>query len=208
MDAAENNYWIYLLKSKKNTIDDTAKKIALNCSAVLLGDKPASTITFYDNQSSSNPVALWNNYKDAIFNNSRLKYFKLHSNKKYTLIFIFDTIKLINTLNSPEISNFLSSIGYDEYLTLYEKLHLLKERFRYSIPHEIGVFLGLPLKDVMGFMGLNNLKESCIMGWRVYGDTEPSTGLYWNYEKCKEEMIHMLSNNINPIAILSKYPCL
>jgi hypothetical protein len=206
MNETENNCWIHLLKSEKNTVEDTAKIIVLNCSAVLLGDKPASTVTFYNGQPNSSSAASWDRYKEVIFKDSQLRYFKLHSNKKFTLILIFDTARLDKTLNSHEISEFLNSVGYDKCLALREKLYILKSRFEYSIPHEIGIFLGLPLKDVMGFMGLSNLQKSCCKGWRIYGDTDLSFKLYWNYEKCKRNMIHMLSNNINPLYILSHYP--
>lgn len=38
-----------------------------------------------------------------------------------------------------------------------------------SIPHEIGLCLGYPLKDVLGFMGLVDLPCTGGCGWRIYG---------------------------------------
>jgi hypothetical protein len=38
------------------------------------------------------------------------------------------------------------------------------------IPDEIGLCLGYPLKDVLGFMGLNSLPPAGFCGWRIYGN--------------------------------------
>jgi len=39
-----------------------------------------------------------------------------------------------------------------------------------TIPHAVGLALGYPLKDVLGFTGLAPLACSGQCGWRVYGD--------------------------------------
>ena len=39
-----------------------------------------------------------------------------------------------------------------------------------TIPHEIGLALGYPAKDVLGYMGLLQLEFTACCGWRVYGD--------------------------------------
>jgi hypothetical protein len=43
-----------------------------------------------------------------------------------------------------------------------------------SIPHEIGLALGYPVKDVLGYMGLQPLDCTGCCGWRIYGDPAPS----------------------------------
>jgi len=47
-------------------------------------------------------------------------------------------------------------------------------RERGSIPHEIGLALGYPVKDVLGYMGLQPLACTGCCGWRIYGDPAPS----------------------------------
>lgn len=46
-----------------------------------------------------------------------------------------------------------------------------------SIPHEIGLALGYPVKDVLGYMGLQPLDCTGCCGWRVYGDPAPSLAM-------------------------------
>lgn len=43
-----------------------------------------------------------------------------------------------------------------------------------EVPHEIGLALGYPVKDVLGFMGLNGLPCTGACGWRIYGNPGPS----------------------------------
>lgn len=43
-----------------------------------------------------------------------------------------------------------------------------------TTPHEIGIVLGYPLKDVWGFMGISSEPCSGSCGWRIYGNPLPS----------------------------------
>lgn len=45
---------------------------------------------------------------------------------------------------------------------------------RGDIPHEIGLALGYPPKDVLGYMGLLPLQCTGCCGWRIYGDPTDS----------------------------------
>lgn len=54
------------------------------------------------------------------------------------------------------------------------------------IPHEIGIALGYPLKDVWGFMGLNNFRCNGSCGWQIFGDPEPSRRIRARYENARK----------------------
>ena len=54
-----------------------------------------------------------------------------------------------------------------------------------AFPHEIGVFLGYPLEDVLGFIengGRNCLSCGC---WKVYSNECEALKAFERYEKCK-----------------------
>lgn len=53
------------------------------------------------------------------------------------------------------------------------------------IPHEIGIALGYPMKDVWGFMGITADPCSGTCGWRIFGDPEPSIRKKARYEKAR-----------------------
>jgi len=53
-----------------------------------------------------------------------------------------------------------------------------------SFPHEIGVFLGYPLHDVIGFIN-NAGKNSCCCGyWKVYNEQDDARRRFRRFNKC------------------------
>jgi hypothetical protein len=81
-------------------------------------------------------------------------------------------------------------------------LNLLLDKMQTGeIPDEIGIFLGYPLKDVIGFIGHTSLKLTKINGWRVYGDPRLSDEKHNSFVKAKEHMKKMLEYD-TPIHIV------
>jgi len=57
-----------------------------------------------------------------------------------------------------------------------------------SFPHEIGLFIGYPAKDVAAFMGLINLPFTCQCLWKIYGNPDQSLGLAEQFRCCRQRM--------------------
>lgn len=49
----------------------------------------------------------------------------------------------------------------------------------------MGVFLGIPLKDVEAFMGLKTLSYVKTSMWKMYGKAEESLKVEWRYKQGK-----------------------
>jgi hypothetical protein len=96
-----------------------------------------------------------------------------------TKVFCYNEKALENVLKTPRIKHFLTTIGY-QGLTPRRVISelLIKLKHNQSFPHEIGIFLGYPLKDVMGFMGIIPLKAVDHLGWHVYGNPSQSLAVY------------------------------
>ena len=104
--------------------------------------------------------------------------------------------ELDKTLKDKNNFNFLKNIGYSSNYRLNEYLEFLSEKIRGGIiPDEIGVFLGYPLKDVMGFMGHPSLKLTKINGWRVYGNSLLSDIKYNQFKNAKDNIKILLANS-------------
>lgn len=102
--------------------------------------------------------------------------------------------ELDKTLRDKNNIKFLKSIGYPCHYGLPEYLETLSKKIGDGvIPDEIGVFLGYPLKDVMGFMGYPSLKLTKINGWRVYGDSLLSDIKYNQFKNAKDNIKILLS---------------
>ena len=90
-------------------------------------------------------------------------------------------------LNRPDSAAFLRRYGYDT-TGLVPALERLRQRIQEAegFPHEIGVFLGYPLEDVVGF--IENRGQNCkVTGyWKVYGDEDRARALFARFRKCHE----------------------
>ena len=107
-----------------------------------------------------------------------------------TLIFVYrDDLLLRMTVSDDRVSGFLERLGYDTGST--ESLVGSLGRRIYDIgcvPHEIGLFLGYPYDDVMGFIedgGKHPKYSGC---WRVYGSVERAKSMFLDIKRCREEI--------------------
>lgn len=111
------------------------------------------------------------------------------------LVYVYRRSMLEIDLRQPGVREFLEA--YD-YLTLdiEEILSLLCRRFLNFeyFPHEVGIFLGYPLNDVIGFI-VNEGKNCCCSGcWKVYDDACSAQKLFAKYKKCKKVYEKLFAN--------------
>ncbi len=100
-------------------------------------------------------------------------------------LFIYHKERLESLLSNAEIHTFLVKQGYPEAGTSETYVRLLVRKLRGTqFPHEIGLFLGYPLQDVLGFMGAP-IPFSKTMGWRMYGDTRASEKVYFKFRSAR-----------------------
>ncbi len=85
-------------------------------------------------------------------------------------------------------------LNYPFGLSAHSFLYEISERWQKNgrIPHEIGIALGYPLKDVWGFMGLNNFRCNGSCGWQIFGDPEPSKKIRARYENARRRAEQLL----------------
>ena len=53
-----------------------------------------------------------------------------------------------------------------------------------TFPHEIGLFLGYPPEDVLGFIHNKGRNHKCIGCWKVYGDEATARAVFRKYREC------------------------
>lgn len=103
------------------------------------------------------------------------------------LVFVYRGSGVRGALAKPGVAEFLRGRGYCG-TSLREHLDQLKSRLsaQEKFPHEIGLFLGYPLQDVIGFIenaGQNSRYTGC---WKVYCNERESIKLFERFHKCKE----------------------
>lgn len=166
------------------------KMLIKHCSATLASIKMANlfNICFTNVQELEEQINYWNHcmYKKGI------KLFVLRIKDGKALIYVYRKSNLERCLQNPSIQNFLKKYGYENGGTEVVLNHL-KERMiqNGTFPHEVGVFLDYPLKDVEGFIE-NQGKNFKLSGmWKVYENEVETAKLFQRYKRCKEIYIRL-----------------
>lgn len=102
------------------------------------------------------------------------------------LIYVYRKQKLREDLQREGVFEFLKKCGYPGE-SLEGMIDFLKKRLSASenFPHEIGLFLGYPLEDVVGFVENGGKNSKCSGYWKVYGDQDYAMKLFQKFKKCK-----------------------
>ena len=135
-----------------------------------------------------------------------LKFYILSQTAERTMILVFQEDKLKNQLSNKEIQKFLSRFGYNTNGSYLDMLSLLKERINTgnNFPHEIGVFLGYPLEDVVDF--IENKKTCKLIGtWKVYNNVSKAKEKFEEYKFVTNYICNKLKNNIELEQIVKEY---
>ena len=137
----------------------------------------------------------------------RLAFKILKEGPESALVLFYDRHQLAETLRAEPNRIYLAQHGYPETGRMELYLDLLARRFAsIPFPHEVGLFIGYPLKDVAGFMG-NGARTPVERGdWQVFGDPRESLRLmrlYRSAERLAETIIescHDLETCLEQIA--------
>lgn len=101
------------------------------------------------------------------------------------LIYVYRKKMLEADMKKAGVDDLLKSCGY-EILTVEACLEQLQKHLQEHdcFPHEIGIFLGYPLCDVIGFIehGGKNCKYCGI--WKVYSNECETKELFARFRKC------------------------
>ncbi len=124
-----------------------------------------------------------------------LKIKQLCSCENRVLIFLYNEKMLSDRLAVAENRDILIRYGYTENMKSDECLKRLSERIGVNgeFPHEIGVFLGYPPEDVIGFIENKGKNFKLCGNWKVYGDVKKAKRVFDNYDKCRRFLCDKLN---------------
>lgn len=169
------------------------------CSEVLAGVKPANLISLTNRKRpcGRNLYNLWQSHHDKLSTCITDVCFRvLQTRERALLLFCYNPDLLVAHLNHSGIRVLLSKAGYDASLSGEALLEELCRRIKDSdvFPHEIGLFIGYPTKDVAAFMGLVKLPFACQGLWKIYGNPDKSLQLADRFKTCRRFMAGLLFN--------------
>ncbi len=113
------------------------------------------------------------------------------------LLYLYRPRMLERDLSDPLAVRLLSECGYNPENTGACLARLMARlRTEADFPHEVGLFLGYPPKDVDGFM---HRKEECkLCGlWKVYDDVEGALRQFARCRHCTEVYLNCLSRGFS-----------
>ena len=102
------------------------------------------------------------------------------------LVYVYRPTQVAAILQRGDVQDFLQSEGYtpgnaESMLAQLSRRLCCEEDF----PHEIGVFLGYPLADVIGFIQNRGKNFTACGYWKVYTDPSAAQKAFDRYKKCE-----------------------
>ncbi len=202
---------------KENEQDCLLKHLTLKLAPVLVGLKSSYLIALCNCERSGgrNRYDLWKEQKEDIAERLGISFKEMKNTSKGKQVLFYNRQLLFDTLTQPENFNFLKRFGYAYCKSLEDYLRLLKLRFFAAglsaasgekssfFPHEIGLFLGYPLKDVKGFIEKESppSEGGC---WQVFGEPGESLQIMRLHKKAEEVFLNLEENQRDPLLFTER----
>lgn len=129
----------------------------------------------------------------------------LRKSGRKALVYVYWRERLEVLLGEDRVREILRTCGYESY-TAESALSALKGRMTSSecFPHEIGLFLGYPLHDVIGFIK-NQGKNCCMCGyWKVYCNEYQARQTFEQYTRCRNLYQQMLQSGVSVMQLIGR----
>lgn len=166
------------------------KYLIENCSPTLASLKTANlfSCSFTSLEELEENVNEWN----SLFEEKGIRLVVLRIRGNSALVYVCRRAYLERDLQKPGVARFLRKYGYESTDAAYA-VNRLKERLQGNdgFPHEIGVFLGYPLGDVIGFIVNAGMNSKCSGCWKVYCNECDAVRTFAKYKKCKEIYVRL-----------------
>ena len=124
------------------------------------------------------------------------------------LVYVYRPGMLSEVLSDRRVRSFLERFGYRGG-SAPSLIRTLSERFgRERMPHEVGIFLGYPLEDVVGFIekgGRGCSRSGC---WKCYSDPVKAECTFRRCRECTCKCIEMYNSGVTLDVMATKLPTL
>ena len=132
----------------------------------------------------------WKKHGLEIIQKLELEWAFLRRGEDKCILLFYRRDLLTYLIECEEIKNYLQKESY--HLVSVDTLitSLIHRYNQVHCPHEIGIFLGIPLEDVKAFK--EEIKKPCLLKgyWKVYSHLESAKALFNAYDLAKYKVIH------------------
>ena len=160
--------------------------LASLCAPTLAGLKPASLFRYQPGagQSGSAMAAAW--HAALCDRGVAVRVLKNCPRTGAVLVYVYRPAQMDTLLKNCDVLHFLQSEGYrpgtEDALLAQLSQRLCCEG---DFPHEVGIFLGYPLADVVGFIQNHGQNFTVCGHWKVYTDPAAAQQQFARYKKCE-----------------------
>lgn len=157
--------------------------LAAHCSPTLAGIKPASLVGCDRMQFPDLPQQL--GAYQAAFARRGIRFEILCACRGRFLVLVYHRAQLEQRLTEARVQRVLAKFGYPAGAPLTTLLDGLRRRIaaQAEFPHEIGLFLGYPIEDVIGFIRYEGRGCKLCGYWKVYGDAQVASRLFDRFSR-------------------------
>ncbi|NME84099.1 DUF3793 family protein [Clostridium sp. SM-530-WT-3G] len=197
------NYNFYEKLESMQGTEHIENFLVYHTALVIAKVKPAVTITL--GKRKIERINAWNKCGRKFLKSIDLKCIELRETENSIILLVYDEDLLEKEINTRDHIEFLKSLGYSEEIKINEYVKFLKIRYeKYHCPHELGVFLGIPIEDVRDFMKCTDKKCLLCGYWKVYNNKDDAEKIFTKYDKIKDfTMKSMLNGSLSRDLILS-----
>ncbi|MCY6484473.1 DUF3793 family protein [Clostridium aestuarii] len=178
--------------------------IIFNAAPVIAKQKASYLIIFHD-KGKRNLCDLWIKYKKDIKEQINIEFYELKNLKDSIVVLFYDQNQIKEILKEKKYIKFLKKFGYNSKMSINQILKVLKERYEVTCPHEIGIFLGYPLEDVVEFIEYPNKKCLMFGYWKVYNNINYAKNTFKIYDECRNRVMKLILQGIHPKNIGLQY---
>ncbi len=167
-------------------------------SPVITGVKPAVTLSI---NTQKELHSAWQEIGLQLVESFGLRARLLRDAKTSIVLYIYDPLYIDEILQDADILAFLQKFDYPTSYSLESMIDTLVKRYGiYNCPHELGIFLGFPLDDVMDFIHCTNKPCKLCGYWQVYNDLDTAKATFASYDKAKSDMLYYLLEDLQKIS--------
>lgn len=182
-------------------LENIETQLALQCAPLITGLKVSNLLII----SKGNEEVV-----KRILNRTGISYYRLIQTRTKTTFLLFRRNELEEFLADENVRNVFMKAGYKS-LQIGKILRTFSLRYEAYMqgdkcfPHEMGLLLGYPVEDVVGFVE-NNGKNFLYSGyWKVYENQKAKVKLFDKFKVAEETLIHLLSNGLSMSDIIDIY---
>lgn len=164
--------------------------LALHCAPIISGIKVSNLVALTRDQS----IVLCRNIRS-----SGLSVWFLNYDGDSNPALIYRKSEMQKYLQQSYIQNGLRLFGYTEFRLIPVLLQLSAHMRAYKegegvFPHELGILLGYPLEDVLGFLKHHGENYAYCGYWKVYGDIEEAKKRFAAYNEVRKLAVVQVLN--------------